>query len=743
MKQSVRYIACLIALIFCAVESAYSQQAGEGEVSKTDSILNLVAKTGDEMEKARLYNAIVHLGTTSSEDRIKYSKLSLEHCHKDSFRLIADNNNYISYSYNQLAKPKESIGYSRKLIGMYEKLGRRDRVGVMYGRMAESYKYLQKSDSIFHYYNQALRVYEELKDTANISETLFGLGSAYSDFSFYKSGEEYFRKALAIDSARHGEKEIARDYYGIAHSVSEGFYKNLSRGIMELRKAADIFDRTHIDENDIQYIIYKNISYTYLAHSYIMYAKEGGAEYADSCKQYLDKVGTFFDDIGFEGLAAVTRLAYVRYLIYNGKYNEALPIMLELEAHLNNGEMSVETFTFYDALYELYEKKKDYKNACIALRKRYERELAMINDSALASAANAKTEMALYYERKITDAEKARMEVERDRMYVVICSLVGGLVLVSLLVFYILRALRIRKKANRELSVKNTILADQKEEIEAQRDTIQRQRDEIQAGINYAQLIQRMLLTPSETISSIFPEHFLLYKPRNTVSGDFYWVGQSGDNKVCIVADSTGHGVPGAFLSVLGMSNLNYIVGQTTRPEEILNQLREAIIKNLRQRDETPAEWEEMTIGEDTDLCHDGMDVAAYVVNEKTMTLSYAGANNPLVLIRDGGIQLLKADRMPVGVYASHEPFKSTTVSLQEGDCIYTFSDGYQDQFGYRTGKKFMSKQLRELLLEIYRRPMDEQKSILNKTFEEWRGPVENQTDDVVVMGVRIGKGRC
>ena len=195
-------------------------------------------------------------------------------------------------------------------------------------------------------------------------------------------------------------------------------------------------------------------------------------------------------------------------------------------------------------------------------------------------------------------------------------------------------------------------------------------------------------------------------------------------------------------MSVLGMANLNYIVEQNVSPDVILNHLREAIITNLRQRSDVHTalhDAEHPTAQVDTsDRSRDGMDVATYVVNEKLMKLSYAGANNPLVLIRGNEVQTLKADRMPVGIHECLDPFTCTTIDIQRGDCIYTFSDGFQDQFGAETGKKFMSRRLRDLLLEIHEQPMAEQKKILNVVFEEWRGPVSNQTDDVVIMGVRI-----
>lgn len=274
-------------------------------------------------------------------------------------------------------------------------------------------------------------------------------------------------------------------------------------------------------------------------------------------------------------------------------------------------------------------------------------------------------------------------------------------------------------------------LQEQNVQLTQQRNTISEQKREIEQSITYAQRIQRALLTPDETINSVFPEHFLLYKPRNIVSGDYYWINEFGDNKVCIVADCTGHGVPGGFMSMLGITNLNYIVGQELQPDQILNNLREAIITELRQRED----YEQRT----TKIhCQDGMDVAVYVVNTATMKLSYAGAHNPLVLIRDNDVQLFKADKMPVGVHSVLDPFTRHDIDLKPGDCIYTFSDGFQDQFGIESGRKFMGKRLRTLLLEIHSQPMAEQRRILEETFEHWRGPEEKQTDDVVVFGVRI-----
>ncbi|MBR6082050.1 MAG: SpoIIE family protein phosphatase [Salinivirgaceae bacterium] len=439
----------------------------------------------------------------------------------------------------------------------------------------------------------------------------------------------------------------------------------------------------------------------------------------------------------------MTGYTYVSYLKYLKKYKEALQYLFSLKQYIHEETSKLSLKDYNSQLKEVYLLLGDYRSAYECFEKETEYKEAHLNDSSMTALAEMKTEQAMMIERMDREKAEAIHIAEKQKMRIIIFSLVAGLALISLLVFYIFRVLKLRKTANAVLAEKNQLLAEQnnklaeqKEEIESQRDEIMAQRDhieaqskEIQASINYARRIQRALLTPDEAIGRVFSDYFLLYKPRSVVSGDFYWVGQFGDNKVCIVADCTGHGVPGGFMSVLGMTNLNYIVSQEIAPDAILNKLREAIISNLRQSNS------------DENLnaqVYDGMDVAAYVVNEKQMTLSFAGANNPLILIRDNEVQIIKPDRMPVGISIMMKPFNTVTVELRKGDCLYTYSDGFQDQFGYDSDRKFQKNRLRNLLLEIHTRPMSEQRELLNLVFKEWRGPAENQTDDVVIMGVRI-----
>jgi len=267
----------------------------------------------------------------------------------------------------------------------------------------------------------------------------------------------------------------------------------------------------------------------------------------------------------------------------------------------------------------------------------------------------------------------------------------------------------------------------QKEEIEVQKEKIAAQNEEIKSSIQYASRIQGAILTPAEQVNRIFPNNFILYLPRDIVSGDFYYITQIGSKKISVVADCTGHGVPGGFMSMLGVSFLTQIISQTEElhAATILNKLRQQVITALHQTGEIGGS-------------KDGMDLALYILDEQTMKLEFAGANNPLIHISDGQLNHIKSDKMPIGIHLRGDtPFTNIEIEVKKGDVLYTFSDGYADQFGGGDARKFMIKNLKDLLLEIHQKPMDEQRDILDKTLLNWHGDTP-RIDDVVVMGMRI-----
>lgn len=335
--------------------------------------------------------------------------------------------------------------------------------------------------------------------------------------------------------------------------------------------------------------------------------------------------------------------------------------------------------------------------------------------------------------KKISEQEsKIKVQLATlEKQKLILYFVIFALLLVSFLGYYIYRGYKIKKEANIKLEEKNRTISLQKDEIEeqknlaeAQRDQIAYQKKHITDSIIYAKRIQTALI-PSLELFSDKLEHFVLYKPLAIVSGDFYWVSRQGNKQVIIVADCTGHGVPGAFMSMLGVTMLNEIVNSRhiLVPDQIIEHLRQGVIKSLNQ------------VAEEESI-KDGMDISVCVVDFDENTLWWAGANNPLYLVRGGELVHYRADKMPASIHYRMLPFTLQKIDLHKGDSFYIFSDGFADQFGGPVQKKFMSMQLKEKLVAMSDQPMLKQGEKLNEIFEGWRGD-SPQVDDVTLVGVR------
>ncbi|MBN2520294.1 MAG: SpoIIE family protein phosphatase [Bacteroidales bacterium] len=287
------------------------------------------------------------------------------------------------------------------------------------------------------------------------------------------------------------------------------------------------------------------------------------------------------------------------------------------------------------------------------------------------------------------------------------------------------------KYRERQLRIENRILEEKVKErtarIEKQKVEIEEKNKYILDSIAYAKRIQDAVMPSKEVLDKVLNEYFILFKPRDIVSGDFYWVTQKENKIVIAVADCTGHGVPGAFMSMLGVAFLNEIVNKSkvSTANEILNQLRDNVKQTLSQS------------GKDQEA-RDGMDLALCIFDNETKTCQYSGAYNPLVIFKNGELIEMKADKMPIGIHITEkDTFTNHEIKFKKGDIFYMFSDGFLDQFGGDTGRKFMAKPFKNLLSEIHAKPMHEQKAILNRTLENWQGN-QNQVDDILIIGIRI-----
>ncbi len=248
--------------------------------------------------------------------------------------------------------------------------------------------------------------------------------------------------------------------------------------------------------------------------------------------------------------------------------------------------------------------------------------------------------------------------------------------------------------------------------------------DTITDSLYYAQQIQQATLPHKDYVNYVLGEHFLIYKPRDIVSGDFYLVHQIDDKILLVVADCTGHGVPGALMSMMSMALINEIINieKKEMPCQILDQLRSIIIKTFTN--------------DGNNLVSDGLDAAIVLIDPNNDIMEYGGANSSIYLIRDGELIEFKGDRMPVGIYPTQTPFSNYKINLQDGDAIYFFTDGYADQFGGEANRKMMLGHFKDLLLSHHKENMKEQGALLNAYFSDWMGRNE-QVDDILLLGFR------
>lgn len=576
-------------------------------------------------------------------------------------------------------------------------------------KIGSIYIYQGNYPTALDYLLNSLKIKEELKDLSGISDTYTNIGKIF--FEQYEPEEalKYFFKSIAIDSATNNTHEIATTFMNIgAVYNSQGEYVN----------ALDYFNKSlkvHEKFNDKQNIAtcYTNIAIAYedqgdfekaitnYNHS-LEICKEIGAQqgiaaalfnlgYLHSTFFEFDKAITYLEEainIAMEigSMHDIEKSAYALSEAYNfmGEFKEAYKylILYQRTFEKRNNEDNIRKFTQLEMQYTFDKKQKEIEF------EQQQKELAH------------------------------QAEVKRQRIILAFLSI--GVLFLFAFIFFIYRSYKRKQKDNE-------LLRKQKKEITNQRDQIVKQKLEITDSIHYAKRIQTAVLPPDDLINSLLPDYFILYEPRDIVSGDYYWFSQKEDKIIVVAADCTGHGVPGAFMSMLGISFLNEIVNQNNNvsPDVILNELRNYVIRSLRQTGKS---------GE----AKDGMDLALTIIDFEKQELQFSGAYNPLYFIKNSVLEQIKADKMPIGISVNHDQsFSQITIPFDKGDVFYLFSDGYVDQFGGPNDKKFKSRKFKELLLEIHEKDMDLQKDILRKALFDWKGDGE-QIDDILVIGMKM-----
>lgn len=586
-----------------------------------------------------------------------------------------------------IAKSKPKTHY-RYLKTIYNNLG------LIY---IDKYNYTEA----LKYFYKALEVAELVNDTYGLSSTYNNMGNLYSQLFDYQKSLFYYKKSYQMRPSSTNLANIGMVYGDLNNNDSALYYNKKS---IEL-------DFKNNDKAGLA------ASYTVLGN---LFKKQNQF---DSALFYYRLSSDYAQQI--EDVEVIRNNDYniVEIYINQGKFNDAKTIALKNLISVKQGDDLGFIADAYSQLKSIYSGLGDFKKAF-----EYQEQNAIYKDSALEANKTLefkKIELAAEYKKKSSNdsllhAQKNILnnvlhQNEMKKQRILLFVFIGVLVLVALFSVLIYKRYKVSVR-------QKEIIHLQKNEMYHQKLLVEEKQKEILDSINYAKRIQQTLLAHEDFIQKYLPDHFIYYNPKDIVSGDFYWASVRGDYFYFALCDSTGHGVPGAFMSLLNIGFLSEAINEKDilKPNEVFDYVRQRLVDNLNK-----------------DGQKDGFDGVLLCINTKTMELNYSAANNKPVLIRDKQLLVLQDDRMPVGKGEKVQSFNLFTLQLQPGDYLYLYTDGFADQFGGEKGKKFKYKLLNDWLLEHHQLDIVEQQKQLQIKFENWRGNLE-QVDDVCVMGIKL-----
>lgn len=597
-------------------------------------------------------------------------------------------------------------------------------------------------------YRTSLDIYETLEDTSGMARIYGNIAGVYYEQGNYVVALKYLQKNIAMKEALRDEVSLARAYDNAAIlQMKIGHYEE-ARLLVKKSLEIALLRGDHLEEVEC----YENLGnveeeagnaqealrwyekalkaremhgltskeYILLGNMAVVWAQLGETDKALKMQQrVLELARKSNDQTRVSG--AYTNLGYT-YLSIR-EYQKAIEACEQGMKIAKELDVLPKYEAACECLYQAYYGVSDYKTAVNYLHLYHKLHDSISNTEVANQLVRQKLQFEFEQKQRKDSLTNARLQSLKDAEIKAKTSqirndkvlkwvLYTGIVLVLAFLFIVFNRFRITRKQNK-------IIAEQNEKVEEKN-------KEITDSITYARRIQDAILPSSELIQKCLPESFVLYLPKDIVAGDFYWIEERNSCIFFAAADCTGHGVPGAMVSVICNNALNRSVREfgLSDPGKILDKTRELVLEQFEKSN--------MDV-------KDGMDVALCVLNPSNGTLSYAGAHNPLWIIRNKGeeVEEIKASKQPVGQFEHHKPFLSHETKLQKGDIVYIFSDGLVDQFGGTKGKKLKNKAFKSKLLEIKNLSMEDQQLALDRFFNDWKGTRE-QLDDVCVFGVRI-----
>jgi len=629
------------------------------------------------------------------DSALYYYNIALSNATKaNNKNLIASGCNQIGLIYRDQGAMDKALSYYMQSLKIYEEIGNKSGMSKCYNNIGmihidicgsiDSMSTFKKAEynKAIEYCFMSLKIDKELSDIKGMSKSYINLGSIYAELKSFDTAIVYFNEALKLKEKLADKLGISKCYnnIGLVYFFKSDYKNAIDYYLKSLKIKGEIDDKNGIS------LVLGNITISQI-----------------NLKNYHQAI-----DFALRALSIA-------------KETGALPYQKNVYQHLA---------TAYDSL-------KNYKKAY-----EFQKLMIEINEQILNEESNDQIkQMEAHYQ-----FEKKQLEIDNltkdktlketivAKQRVVIYSFLFGLIIVVLFSFLLFRQYQAKKKANILLAQKNIDIQQKNNEITSQSDEIQKQNliiahknANITASITYAKRIQSAILPPKEIIEQLIPDSFIFYKPKSIVSGDFYWLEQHEQYIYIAAVDCTGHGVPGALMSIVGYNILNQALNEKhlLHPSEIIDYLSVTLAKTLRQTD-------------DAKSVRDGMDLMLCRIDKSNLQLEYSGSHLPLYIIRKGKLIEYKSEMVSIGQTFLNNflGFSNQSFKLETNDLLYLFSDGYIDQFNGETDQKFSNIRFKELLVRIAALSMSEQQTKLEEQFEKWKGKSE-QIDDVMVIGIK------
>ena len=725
-KLKFTYCPFLLVLFFLGFSYSYNAQLNKKDWkiwSNPDNVDSIRFKAIDDI----IWEGFIYENPDSA---IYYSKLQLD------FSVRIKNQKYQAITLNTLASCyyikdnfNKAIYYYQQSLKKYTATHDIKGQSTIYNNLGNISKERGDFVSAIDYYTSSLKIDEKLKNESGIASCLNNIGILYANQDQFDIAIRYYKRSIVI-------RKRIKDHEGMASPLNN--MGNVYEYKKEFFKAIEYYQESlEIEKNSNNTVGIAtslfNIAGAYKQLADITKNKKPSTEYYTKSKELSYKVLEMSNELGQNTIIAFTLTNLASIYQVEGLTNEAIKAG---NRALNIAKVTGAVRSIRDAaelLYHSYKKNNDEQNSLKMF------ELFVQMKDSIYSSENQdeiiRQEYKYKYDKQV-EADSLIQAKEKEITLVQLkqektkkIALISGLILMLIFLVFMYNRYKVTLK-------QKEIISKKEQETNRQKGLLETKNKEITDSINYAKRIQAAILPAPKIVKEYLKDSFVLYIPRDIVAGDFYWMEQIENGLIFAAADCTGHGVPGAMVSVLCNNALNRSVREykLQDPGEILNKTREIIIHEFDKSE---------------DNVNDGMDVSlcTLLFNDTDTEhlhpyqLKWSGANNPLWIIRDNELIEYKPDKQPIGKYYEDKPFTSHTIDIQKGDCIYTFTDGYKDQFGGLnngdSGKKLKANRMKELLIHLSNLPMEQQKQKLEDFFYEWKGDLE-QVDDVCIIGVRI-----